>query len=197
MTSIEIFFLIFLNIPFGILIFALWSFYKKVKYDNNRYRFFAIRDRLVRLVAEGYLREDEFVFEEFYKIINKIVNRTETFKFRNLVQIISAIDANKLEKQQFQKKIFREIQSKDVEVQKVIIDLFRTIIVTFYDNSWGLRILISWTSLWFLMKKAKRIIEKLHIRLIEQIIYPWTEACRLYQLSSNLIDRLEEKIVVI
>lgn len=43
----------------------------------QKYRLFRVRDEFVYLVAVGKLREDEFLFQKFYKGINALLDRTK------------------------------------------------------------------------------------------------------------------------
>ncbi len=141
MTS-EVMVILFVTSPLAFLLLYLLKISHEAKHDGNRYMFFKIRDHLVLLVAEGHLKEDDFLFREYYKMTNQIINNTHHFTFKNLIKGLTQIDKTKLGKDKFIKKVKSELKKKGPEVEKVVSEFYRTIFKTLYRNSLIVRIVV-------------------------------------------------------
>src|SRR5437899_2928336 len=51
----------------------------------QKYRLFKVRDALIYLVASGKLKEEDFIFEEFYRASNYFVRATDVINLKTLV----------------------------------------------------------------------------------------------------------------
>lgn len=106
--------------------------------------FFKVRDDLIMLVAQGHLREDEFLFREFYGAVNRIVNSTEQFTLKSLIKGLSRLDEEKKlgSEDSFAKKVEKELKGKDPCVKQVVSEFYNTIFKVLYRNSLVLRFVV-------------------------------------------------------
>ena len=122
----------------------------------NRYKFFAIRDELIRLVATGKLKEDEFLFAFFYQTINGIITHTHLVNLTTLVRSQLELAESPVRKQLVERMI-SEIEKKDAEIKKVVDNFYYAMAITLHKNSLLLQILVAlwpvWISaIWFATK---------------------------------------------
>ena len=117
----DILILLFIVSPIIGLIIYLWKINGRVKSDGNRYMFFKVRDDLIMLVAEGYLREDDFLYQEYCKMTNRLINNTEIFTLKNIITGLSKLDKEKLGKDRFLERIEKELDQADEKVVEVVL----------------------------------------------------------------------------
>ncbi len=127
----ELLIIIFVTIPLFVLIVCLLKINGKVKLEDNRYMFFKVRDDLIMLVAKGYLKESDFLFQRYYKFSNLIVNNTHLLTFKILVQNLAEVDSGDSDI----KAILKELKGKDQEVKNVILEFYTTVLVSIRRNS--------------------------------------------------------------
>ncbi|MBS1258910.1 MAG: hypothetical protein MAG551_01974 [Candidatus Scalindua arabica] len=134
----ELLIIIFIASPLFALLIYLLKVNNKVKLDSNRYMFFKVRDDLIMLVAEGYLKENEFLFQTYYGMTNRIINNTHHFTFKSIVQSLTKIDEI-MEKDSDFDRMEKELKEKDQEVKKVILGFYETFLIVLYRNSFIIR----------------------------------------------------------
>ncbi len=137
----ELIVIIFITSPLFALLVYLLRVNNKVKLDGNRYMFFKVRDDLVMLVAEGYLKENEFLFQTYYKMTNRIINNTHRFTFKSIVQSLTKIDEKMAKNSDFD-RMEKELKEKDQEVKKVILEFYQTFFTVLYRNSFFIRLIV-------------------------------------------------------
>jgi len=154
MDSQQFWFLFFLLLPFVAGIFVVFPYYKRAKQDQNRYRFYAFRDDLIYLVGKGSLKEQDFLFQEFYQMVNRVVNKTDRLTFKNLILAIGSDlkDEKKLE------KIRTELRKAPADVREAIYNYSTAIILAFHCNSLIFKILFG---LFEFSETSKRIMRSL------------------------------------
>ncbi len=113
----------------------------------NRYKFFAIRDELIRLVAAGKLKEDEFLFTFFYQTINGIIAHTHLVNLTALVRSQVEVAKSPVRKKLVE-RLISEMDKKDADVKKVVDDFYYAMIITLHKNSLPLQILVALVPVW-------------------------------------------------
>lgn len=131
MTGTEMWTLFFVLLPALGAILGAISIYNIIKKHRNRFRFFAVRDELVGLVAEGKLEENSFIFKDLYRLINHVVNHTQKFNFKTLVHVFKE-DLSKDEKFQ---KLESEYRKATPDVQRIIDGFGQSVLDAIHDNS--------------------------------------------------------------
>lgn len=137
----ELLIIILVTSPLLALLIYLLKVNNKVKLDGNRYMFFKVRDDLVMLVAQGYLKENEFLFQEYYNMTNLIINNTHRFTFKRIVKSLARISQN-MEKDATIERIKKELREKDPEVKNVILEFYQTMLKVLYRNSFIIRLIV-------------------------------------------------------
>jgi hypothetical protein len=54
---------------------------------TRKYRYFAIRDELIYLVASDHMSEDDFVFQQFYNAVNFLITNYKTLTLGSFLQV--------------------------------------------------------------------------------------------------------------
>jgi len=131
MTETEMWTLFFVLLPSLGAILGTTPIYKIIKRDRNRFRFFAVRDELVDLVAQDKLEENSFIFKDLYRLTNHVVNITQKFTFKTLVFVLKE-DLSKDEKFQ---KLEAEYNKATPDVQRVINGFGEAVLLAIHNNS--------------------------------------------------------------
>ena len=97
------------------------------------YPLYAVRDRLIRLVAEGKLQEDDFVFDTFYPAANNVLANSDGRAFLEYLKELRRRGYDPAEERHF-RQVKIAIAKRDPEVQEVVTDFYRSV--------WG--VLASW-----------------------------------------------------
>lgn len=145
----------------------------------NRYKFFAIRDELIRLVAAGKLKEDEFLFVFFYQTINGIIAHTHLVNLTTLVRSHVEVAKSPVRKKLVARMI-SEIDKKDADVKKVVDNFYYAMLITLHKNSLPLQILVALVPVWI---SAVWIASK--ISIVGQYFFSTKEPVGLYYAYSE------------
>lgn len=137
MNSQQFWFLFFLLLPFVVGAFVVYPHYKRAKQDQNRYRFYAFRDELIYLAGKGRLDEKDFLFQEFYGMVNRVVNKTHHLTFKNLILAVGS----DLRDEKSIAKIKMEFDKAQPDVKEAIYNYFRAITLALHCNSATFKIL--------------------------------------------------------
>ena len=156
MTETEAWTLFFVLLPaFGAVLGAI-LIYAQAKKDRNRYRFYEFRDDLIYLVANRKLSEDDYLFKEFYTMVNKVVNRTDKITFSNLVKSIR----NDFAEKESADRLRDAIRAADPEVRDVIYNYLCAIVNTLFSNSLVFKVLVFVFGLSHWLRDLGRVIAK-------------------------------------
>ena len=111
----------------------------------QKYRLYRVRDEFIYLVASGKLREDEFLFQEFYKSINHFISYTDSITFGTFVRAIQSARQNGLDPATDEKvlRLRKELRLKDQAVNDVVGGFFKAMLDILVENSLLLRILVT------------------------------------------------------
>lgn len=148
--------------------------------------FFKVRDDLVMLVAEGYLKEDEFLFQEYYKMTNLIINNTHRFTFKRIVESLVAVNRN-MEKDTAFERAEKELKTKNQKVQNVILEFYEAMLKVLYRNSFIIRLMV-----WLIFPLAATVISLNNIAKIINKYFSnsYTEGARVAWRSQNNINHI-------
>lgn len=107
------------------------------KRKSYKYPFFATRDRLVGLVAEGKLPEDSPVFTAFYGLSNSFISKANTRTLSGVIHVLRearerGIDPG--EDAEWQ-RMEEALERSDAEVRQTVDGLFRAITAALVRNS--------------------------------------------------------------
>jgi len=110
------------------------------------YRLFAVRDQLIYLVATGKLREQDVVFQIFYKAINYFVNETKNVTFRSFIDSMEAGRRKGLDPatEKNRAKLWRALRSADPEVRAAVEQFADAMTLIMVENSALLRFLVAY-----------------------------------------------------
>ncbi len=107
----------------------------------QRYRLFALRDKLILLVAEGKIKEEDSVFQFLYTGLNKIIPHAKPLSLRRFVGAIRA--SALVEEKEFEKDILGAINHKDPAVREVAAELFNTLADILITQSFSVRVSVA------------------------------------------------------
>jgi len=142
MSENQIWTLFFVLLPALGAVLGAIPIYRRAKRDQNRYRFFAVRDNLIYLVADGKLKETDFLFKEFYRFSNQIVNVAHKITFKHLISGLK----EDLTKDEYVQRIRTEIEKSDPEVGKVIGKFSQAVILAIHYNSLLFKIIVGFVT---------------------------------------------------
>jgi hypothetical protein len=104
-----------------------WFFLQRPQWTKHqRLPLFAIRDRLIWLVAEGKLEEDDQVFQCLYRNLNAIIPIARPMRFGRIVRGLESVELTKENEETF-KLMLQAIEHEDSAVRQVARDLFAVI----------------------------------------------------------------------
>lgn len=145
-----------------VFVYIVYRFaYYRAKQMQNKYFLYKVRDDLILLAVRGQLDEDEFLFREFYPIVNELVNQINSFRFKHILRAIRSQEG-KVMKREFVENFQREIAGKPKEVVKVFNDFFSSIFYIIYRNSLIFRLFLRLVQTFGVMKC-----------FVERIATPW------------------------
>jgi hypothetical protein len=90
--------------------------------ERQKYRLFAVRDKLLYLAASGNLSETSMVFKVFYRALNTYIAELEDLTLVSFAKA-SIVVRTELEKEN-QQKLVAALRRADPEVQEVINEFF-------------------------------------------------------------------------
>ena len=87
----------------------------------QKYKLFEVRDGLIRLVAEGHVVEEDFIFEYFYDAVNFLIRHTDAITLGSFVSALQQARKNGLDPAADEqlKKIELAVSSKGLPVVTV------------------------------------------------------------------------------
>jgi hypothetical protein len=112
----------------------------------DRYRLFAIRDRLVLLVASDKIREEDEVFQFLYGNLNRILPRAKPL---TLLALVNALNESEFQKfridEKFRTHFLDAVNHHDPVVRAVARDLFQVLARILCNRSYFVWASASWT----------------------------------------------------
>src|SRR5207244_6657296 len=108
-------------------LFATHGTLNKDRARVRKYRLYRVRDDLVYLVASGKLREDDFVFQTFYRAANHFVRATDTINLKTVVNALLEARRRGIDPavEDQWTRIARELKSIDKEVAMTVMGFYR------------------------------------------------------------------------
>lgn len=143
MTSTQIFYLSLLVIGFGVIAVRFINLYRQAQLEKNRYRLYKNRDKLIRLVAEEKISEDNILFQSFYRAITIMLKYTRSFTLEKFIK--AAKEAEKDISPEDQKRIDAlrtELRNAHPDVREAVTEFFYTSLQIMIDNSILLKLLL-------------------------------------------------------
>jgi len=104
----SVIFYLFLFILVAYFLSLAISFYNQIIFDKYRFRYFALRDRLAFLVAEGELDENSWEYKNLVDVINFHIRTVETMSISNIVEMLVSFYSGDVEVNIISKKIENE-----------------------------------------------------------------------------------------
>lgn len=161
----------------------LWRFRRlhSERLKTDRYQLFAVRDRWIRLVAEGHLREDDELFKFVYKDLNHIIPKAKPLTLRNIVAALSG--SRVINDRGFAKKCRELLEHSDREVREATAQYFEVLIRILIGRSVFVRVSV------FITHSGIRTFS-LCRRLLGSIFKTETEAYRQHEALRGLCPSL-------
>lgn len=107
----------------------------------QRYPLFAIRDKLILLVAEGKIKEEDSVFQFLYTGLNRIIPNAKPLSLHRFVRAIRA--STLVKDKEFEESFLGAVNHADPAVREVTIELFDTLTDILIAQSFMIRISIN------------------------------------------------------
>ncbi len=117
--------------------------FRKQRAIVQKYKLYAIRDRLIYLVASRQIREDDPVLAYFYNSITFVIKNTEVLNLRSLVKALSDLRANGLNPADVDmlESLNCELQKKPKDLAEVVAEFYQTVLQILLENSLIMRAL--------------------------------------------------------
>lgn len=146
---------------------------------QNKYRLFAVRDKFVQLVAGDELKEDSWIFQTFYRSINRIVTHQHEFTLFKLLQVIKN-ETSPADSQEFNDKLIMELRASSTGARKAVLHFYMAMTEIIIANSIIFKTTIKFGT------SAVRIL-KLIARYVRprQLIKPCIDAYDVYTVSDK------------
>lgn len=106
----------------------------KIGLESLKYDFYAVRDELIKLVAEGKLSKDDFLFREFYPLVNDFIIHIKKIRIDRLLKV-SEDQINHMDSTEFAEMFVKEYEKAPDEVKQVVKDFFYSYEKTLIYNS--------------------------------------------------------------
>jgi hypothetical protein len=131
----------------GYLAMLLW----KKREERERFKLYAVRDKLIYLAATDALPQSSMVFKVFYNVVNISISEVRNLDLASLARA-SVAAKSALEKEK-QEALSAAIARASPEVREVIGEFGKVMMEIAYANSLGLRLFLHCATL------AKRILD--------------------------------------
>lgn len=113
---------------------------RRTRLAATRYRIFAVRDRLVRLVIDGHLSTDHPVYQETCEYMNILLRVTPEFTPSSLARAV--LEQSSEEDDPQLTHYVKALREAEPEVLEVIEDFWHVLGMTLADNSRPLRVYV-------------------------------------------------------
>jgi hypothetical protein len=134
---------------------ALWL---QGQESKLKFRFFAVRDRLLYLAATGTLPQESMVFKVFYRVMNTYISELETLTIVSFLKASLAVKSE-LEKEN-QQRLIQSLRRADPQAQEVVNDFIRVVMDALRYNSPMLNLISAFahhcTKLYSILKRVPR-----------------------------------------
>lgn len=138
----------------GFTLYVRFGPYRRERRKARRYRFFAIRDRLVWLVAEEKLVENDPAFQFLYEGVTRIIPAAKPL---GLKDVVATLKASQFVDEQRLRVIKNILEHKDKEVREVAADLFSAIVEVLLARSLFVRLARIGFHGYFFTKQARHV----------------------------------------
>ena len=151
-------------IIFGASITAMHTTLRRDGWKVQKYKLYAVRDQLIYLIATNQIREDDFVFQRFYKAVNYFI---ETTNHINLGTFIAAIDSARSKgidpaEENNWKAIRADLRKRSPEVNAVANSFYAAMLEILIENSFPLHLIMKCSSISTVLGIIVRALEPRH-----------------------------------
>jgi hypothetical protein len=115
-----------------ILAYISWQLVK-ARQEAHKYKLYALRDRLLYLLATGELQEDSLVFKVFYASITRGICEIKDVRLWSIAK--ASMAAKSVLQESREQRLWTEINKSSPEVKKVLYDFFGTMMEIAIANS--------------------------------------------------------------
>jgi hypothetical protein len=168
-------------ITLEIMVFAIIRVYRsrQERLKTARYKLFAVRDRIIRTVADGRVSQDDPVFEFLYEEINDIIPRAKPLSLRALVAALKK--SRLLNDDTFREKCAETLSHSDPNLREAASVFFVTLIDILVMRSFMVRLSFRVTHSGIRIATWCREGLSLCRRVLSRLLPTQTEAYRLYK----------------
>ena len=124
----------------GIAILVVCAENLKAREMRHKYRLYAVRDKLIYLVASGALDERHILFRVFYMATNRCIQEVKELTLISFARA-SLVAKTELQKQA-NEKVFEEIEAANEETKRAVNDFFVAMMEIAIANNWLLVLII-------------------------------------------------------
>lgn len=117
-----------------VLAWCAWRYMSRIAYQlTTRFRFYALRDRCVALVADNVMDESDQYYQMFYSLTNSLAADASN---SDITSFISKINHTVKDDQQGQiARFWREVGMRPPEFQQLVKDCFDAMWISMIDSS--------------------------------------------------------------
>lgn len=102
--------------------------------EANKYPLYAARDQFIYLVASGKVKEDDFIFREFYQVCCDMIRRGHKYDVRHVIRWMLRNPDKDPSHNEFLEKIERHVKESSPEMQGAVYKFYSSMLVMFYYN---------------------------------------------------------------
>ena len=129
----------------------------------QKYKLFKVRDNLIHLVAEEKLREEDFVFEFFYRAIDFLIQHTDQVNLKSVVQALREARERGLDPAASQEleRVQKQLSQEGPEVREVVSDFYATVVHILIENSFVIRLIADHADIWRAVNEFRRLVGRM------------------------------------
>jgi hypothetical protein len=147
----------------------------RARQENHKYKLYALRDKLLYLMATGQVKEDSLLFKVFYTTVVGSIKEIKDLKLWNIAK--ASVAARSVMQEQQRERLGAEIKAASPEVKEFVMDFYHAMMDIAVANS-PLLVLFIRLANHQAVSRAGRYIKRFKIFLNEQQQY---EAYRYFE----------------
>ncbi|MBF0131802.1 MAG: hypothetical protein HQL75_04340 [Magnetococcales bacterium] len=162
------------------LIWLYGSIWHRAKFDRDRFRFFALRDRLALLVMKGQIPEHSLEHRILCRLLNGAIQSTGTFEIMQFLRFIANWSSDQKAQRDVDKVLNHMRGYENVEYRKIVRETFELTSQMFKRDTWLL-----FRVIYPILKKLVR-----HLKSLLVLQRAWIRVTRVVEAENVVRSRL-------
>ena len=142
-------------------------------------------------MAENHVKEDDWIFQEFYRSVNRIVHKQHEYRLMTLVRVMRD-EAVVKEAGEFLQKLRDELDNSDPEVRMAVESFYRAILEIVVDNSLLIRLMLKYRKVMRpVVAYWRRLLRAIAVNLwLKPIVEPRIMVFEAYDSSNSALEHM-------